>query len=82
MQVAEKGASTHSLMKRQLEIGKFHNAAKRICDRYPNDPETIKDMLQLIKVYGALVDDVYFESDGAHMADVMIELLDLNIEKK
>ena len=82
MKVAEKGASTHSLTKRQMEVGKFHNAAKRICEKYPNDPEVIKDILQMIKVYGALVDDVYFENEGSHMADVIIELLDLDVEKK
>ena len=36
----------------------------------------------MIKVYGNLVDDVYFESKGTSMADVMIELLDLDIVKK
>ena len=82
MKVAKKGASTHSLNKRQLEIGKFHNAAKHLCEKYPNDPEVVKDVLQMIKVYGNLVDDVYFESKGTSMADVMIELLDLDIEKK
>lgn len=82
MEVAKKGASTHSLNKRQLEIGKFHNAAKRICEKYPNDPELIKDILQMIKVYGNLVDDVYLENKGNKMADVIIELLDLDIAKK
>ena len=82
MKVAKKGASTHSLNKRQLEIGKFHNAAKHLCEKYPNDPEVVKDVLQMIKVYGNLVDDVYFESKGTSMADVMIELLDLDIVKK
>lgn len=42
----------------------------------------IRDIVQMIKVYGALVDDVYFENEGSHMADVIIELLDLDIEKK
>lgn len=82
MKIAKKGASTHSLNRRQLEVGKFHNAAKRICEKYPNDPEVIKDILQMIKVYGNLVDDVYFENKGSKIADVMIELLDLDIEKK
>ena len=82
MKVAKKGASTHSLNKRQLEVGKFHNAAKHLCEKYPNDPEVVKDVLQMIKVYGNLVDDVYFESKGTSMADVMIELLDLDIVKK
>ena len=82
MKVAKKGASTHSLNKRQLEIGKFHNAAKHLCEKYPNDPEVIKDILQMIKVYGNLVDDVYFENESKGMADVMIELLDLDIVKK
>ena len=82
MKVAKKGASTHSLNKRQLEVGKFHNAAKHLCEKYPNDPEVIKDILQMIKVYGNLVDDVYFENESKGMADVMIELLDLDIEKK
>ena len=82
MKVAKKGASTHSLNKRQLEIGKFHNAAKHLCEKYPNDPEVIKDILQMIKVYGNLVDDVYFENESEGMADVMIELLDLDIVKK
>ena len=82
MKVAKKGASTHSLNKRQLEIGKFHNAAKHLCEKYPNDPEVVKDVLQMIKVYGNLVDDVYFASKGTSMADVMIELLDLDIVKK
>ena len=82
MKVAEKGTSTHSLTKRQWEVGKFQNAAKRICEKYPNDLTVIRDIVQMIKVYGALVDDVYFENDGSHMADIMIELLDLDIEKK
>lgn len=82
MKVAKKGTSTHSLNKKLLEIGKFHNAAKRICEKYPNDPEMIKDILQMIKVYGNLVDDVYFENKGSSVADVMIELLDLDIVKK
>lgn len=72
MKVAEKGASTHSLGKRQREIGKFHNAAKRILDQFP---EAFGDVEILITVYGNLVDDVYFESKGTSVSDVMLAIL-------
>ena len=72
MKVAEKGASTHSLTKRQMEIGKFQNAAKRILEQFP---EAFGDVEILVSVYGHLVDDVYFEGKGASMADVMWTLL-------
>ena len=72
MKVAEKGASTHSLTKRQMEVGKFQNAAKRILEQFP---EAFGDVEILVSVYGHLVDDVYFEGKGASMADVMWTLL-------
>ena len=72
MKVAEKDASTHSLNKRQLEIGKFHNAAKRILEQFP---EAFGDVEILVSVYGHLVDDVYFEGKGTSIADVMLTLL-------
>lgn len=83
MKVAKKGSSTHSLGKRQMEIGKFQNSAKNIIEKHP---DMIEDVFQLVKVYGNLVDDVYYNNKGYEMGDLMIELLitdcELNIEKK
>lgn len=72
MKFTEKGTSTHSLTKRQLEVGKFQNAAKRILEQFP---EAFGDVEILVSVYGHLVDDVYFEGKGTSIADVMLSLL-------
>ena len=74
----DHGSSTHTLGKKQRQLGRFTNAAKRILDAHPDAKD---DVMELIKVYGGLVDDVYSvfgsgESSGMPMADAIVHVIE------
>ena len=72
------GSSTHSQGKKQRQLGRFTNAAKRIVNDHPDSKD---DVIELVKVYGDLVDDVYAifgsgKSSGMPMADAIIQVIE------